>query len=73
MPASSAALLMPFKRDGSEVWSFECDNGHIIADMAELAVRFRLSRMSLSRHAMFGRIFGLDGREAYRELRLVAL
>src|SRR6266851_2842838 len=40
--------------------------GHI-ADIA------RTTRMTLSGRWMFGRIFGLDGRESYRELRLELL
>ena len=31
------------------------------------------SKMTKSRRSMFGRIFGLDGRESYRELRLEPL
>ena len=41
--------------------------------MVGLAAGSTRSRMTLSGRWMFGRIFGLDGRESYRELRLELL
>jgi hypothetical protein len=39
----------------------------------DVAVLPAAARMTRSRRWMFGRIFGLDGRESYRELRLEPL
>jgi hypothetical protein len=44
-----------------------------IAGMAGLAAASTRSRMTLTRRWTFCRIFGLDGRESYRELRLKPL
>jgi hypothetical protein len=39
-------------------------------DLPRIHSQATLSVMTQSRRWMFGRIFGLDGRESYRELRL---